>query len=65
MPTYDYVCEKCGYHFEQFHGINAEKEKICPECGSKVRQVIGNGGGIIFKGKGFYTTDYANKKSIS
>ncbi len=59
MPTYDYVCEACQYAFEKFHSMKDEPVKKCPECGKlKVKRLIGSGGGIIFKGTGFYQTDY-------
>jgi len=59
MPTYDYVCEGCEHTFEEFQGINEEHLSKCPECGEPrlVRQ-IGTGGAVLFKGSGFYTTDY-------
>ena len=59
MPTYDYRCDKCEHTWEMFQSITAEPEKKCPECGAKkARRVIGPGAGIIFKGSGFYQTDY-------
>lgn len=58
MPTYDYECSACGHAFEAFHGMSAEPISICPECGGKVRRLIGAGAGILFKGSGFYQTDY-------
>ena len=59
MPTYDYLCEACGHKFEKFQSIKAEPSKQCPECGrKKLRRLIGTGAGIIFKGSGFYCTDY-------
>ena len=60
MPTYDYECEKCGT-FEVFHSIK-KKLKKCPKCGRKVKRWIGAGAGIIFKGSGFYETDYKKKE---
>lgn len=56
MPTYEYICEKCGV-FEEFHGINASCTN-CPTCGSPVRRLISQNSNIIFKGSGFYTTDH-------
>jgi len=63
MPTYDYECEKCKDKFEVFQSITAEPLGECPKCKGKVRRLIGSGAGIIFKGSGFYQTDYKNKKS--
>lgn len=59
MPTYDYKCAACEYTFEQFHSITAKPLKTCPSCKRRTLQrLIGAGGGLIFKGSGFYTTDY-------
>ncbi|EKO79734.1 MULTISPECIES: FmdB family zinc ribbon protein [Leptospira] len=65
MPTYDYKCKACGQTFEQFHSMKDEPVKDCFLCGKKgeVERMISNGSGIIFKGTGFYVTDY--KKSGS
>ncbi len=60
MPTYDYVCEKCEHRFEAFHAMTAEGVKKCPECGGKVKRLIGAGAAVIFKGSGFHATDYRN-----
>ena len=60
MPTYDYLCESCGYKFEKFQKMNDDPLKECPKCGKVVKRLIGTGMGIIFKGKGFYATDYMN-----
>ena len=57
MPTYEYECKKCG-HFEVFQGIKDEKLKRCPTCKKAVKRLLGSGAGIIFKGSGFYQTDY-------
>jgi len=65
MPTYDYKCPKCSVKFEKFHGISENPEIICPECGSVSAKQIGGGAGIMFKGTGFYTTDYKNSSSSS
>lgn len=56
MPTYDYICEKCG-EFEEFHGIN-ETLTTCPKCAGEVRRLISRNNNIIFKGSGFHSTDY-------
>ena len=59
MPTYDYVCDACDYAFEKFQSMSAKTLRKCPECGkNKLRRLIGTGGGVIFKGSGFYETDY-------
>lgn len=60
MPTYDYECKKCGI-FEEFQSITAEPMKKCPECGGPVRRLISGGAGVIFKGSGFYATDYRSE----
>lgn len=57
MPTYDYECKKCG-RFELFQRITEEKIKKCPTCKGPVKRLLGAGSGIIFKGTGFYQTDY-------
>ncbi len=62
MPTYEYKCDGCGYAFERFHSMSAAPIKRCPECGkAKVKRLIGTGAGLIFKGSGFYITDYRDK----
>ncbi len=61
MPTYEYECLTCKYEFEKLQSITAEPIKECPKCGNGVRKKIGAGSGIIFKGSGFYTTDYRNE----
>jgi putative FmdB family regulatory protein len=69
MPTYEYICEKCGHQFEQFQSIAAEPLTVCPKerCGKKswgkgkVKRAIGAGAGLIFKGSGFYITDYRSE----
>ena len=58
MPTYDYECTKCGHHFESFHSMSADPLTDCPECDGSVQRLIGTGAGILFKGSGFYQTDY-------
>lgn len=59
MPTYDYKCKTCEHTWEEFQSIKAKPTKKCPECGKRTAQrVIGPGAGIIFKGSGFYITDY-------
>lgn len=69
MPTYEYICEKCGHEFETFQSISAPTLKTCPQelCAKKkwgrgkVKKKIGAGAGLIFKGSGFYITDYRSK----
>lgn len=61
MPTYEYECTKCGYTFERFQNINDKHLTKCPKCSKKVKRLIGMGAGIIFKGTGFYATDYRKK----
>lgn len=58
MPTYEYECEKCGHRFELFQSMKEEPKKRCPQCKGKLRRLIGTGAGIVFKGSGFYSTDY-------
>lgn len=59
MPTYDYECDACGHKFELYQGINDAVQKKCPECKKlKLRRLIGTGAAIVFKGSGFYSTDY-------
>jgi len=59
MPTYDYECEACDHVWEEFQSITAKPTRKCPECGKpKAKRKIGPGAGIIFKGSGFYQTDY-------
>ena len=62
MPTYEYECLKCGYRFERFQKITENPIKTCPKCRKLVRRLIGTGSGIIFKGAGFYATDYRKGK---
>jgi putative FmdB family regulatory protein len=69
MPTYEYICEKCGHEFEAFQSISAGPLRICPKdlCGRKkwgrgrVKRRISTGGGLLFKGSGFYITDYRSE----
>ncbi|MDP2943675.1 MAG: zinc ribbon domain-containing protein [Candidatus Omnitrophota bacterium] len=58
MPTYEYECTKCGYRFDAFQNMNDAHLKSCPKCKNGLKRLIGSGSGIIFKGKGFYATDY-------
>ena len=62
MPTYDYECDACAHKFEQFQGINDPVLTKCPECKKKkLRRLFGTGGAIVFKGSGFYQTDYRSE----
>jgi putative FmdB family regulatory protein len=61
MPTYEYRCTKCGLKFEIYQPISEKPLKQCPECKGKVERLIGSGAGILFKGTGFYETDYKRK----
>jgi putative FmdB family regulatory protein len=60
MPTYDYKCLECSYTFEVFQSMKEPPLEKCPKCGGKIKRLIGPGAGPIFKGKGFYQTDYKN-----
>lgn len=62
MPTYDYKCQKCEHTFEQFQSITAEPLRKCPKCGAmKLKRLIGTAAAVIFKGSGFYATDYRSE----
>ena len=62
MPTYEYICDNCQHRFEQFQSIKARPIRKCPKCGRlSVQRLIGAGAGIIFKGSGFYQTDYRSE----
>ncbi len=58
MPTYEYECLDCGHKFDKFQQMSEEPLKQCPQCKGKVKRLIGAGSGIIFRGSGFYATDY-------
>ena len=63
MPTYDYVCKACDHEFEHFQSMTAAPLKKCPACGKmQLKRLIGTGAGIIFKGSGFYETDYRSSE---
>lgn len=61
MPTYDYKCTECGHTFEYFQKMTDNPLEECPQCKGKLKRLIGAGAGPIFKGSGFYQTDYKNK----
>ncbi|MCF7955729.1 MAG: zinc ribbon domain-containing protein [Phycisphaerae bacterium] len=62
MPTYDYLCASCNHKFEKFESMSANPSKKCPECGKmQLKRLIGSGAGVIFKGSGFYETDYRSE----
>lgn len=70
MPTYDYQCQKCGHQFEIFQSMKDDRLTECPEenCDGQLKRLLGTGAGIIFKGSGFYETDYRSdsyKKAAS
>ncbi len=66
MPNYDYECSACGHVFEEFQSMTDAKLTKCPKCGkNKLSRLIGGGSGMIFKGTGFYQTDYKNKPAPS
>ena len=61
MPTYQYRCNECSHEFSEFQSITAEPLSACPECGGAVQRLISGGAGFLFKGEGFYTTDYRSE----
>lgn len=62
MPTYDYECDACSHRFELYQSISAEPERRCPQCKKlKLRRLIGTGAAVVFKGSGFYQTDYRSE----
>ena len=63
MPTYDYRCELCDTTFEYFQNMSDKPLDKCPDCNGKVRRLVSGGSGLIFKGSGFYLTDYAKNDS--
>jgi putative FmdB family regulatory protein len=62
MPTYDYACPKCDTTTEVFHGMSERPRVLCPRCKARARKQIGAGAGVLFKGSGFYQTDYRSGK---
>ena len=65
MPTYDYKCSNCNHTFEYFQPMSAEPLTECPQCQGRLKKIIGTGSGQIFKGSGFYQTDYKGKSQQS
>lgn len=61
MPTYQYRCPSCGHEFEEFQTMSEDPIELCPKCGKKTQRLISGGAGLIFKGTGFYITDYKRK----
>lgn len=64
MPTYEYQCRKCHHRFERFQSIKAAPLTVCEECGGTVDRLISAGGGLIFKGSGFYSTDHRSDSYV-
>ena len=62
MPTYQYQCTNCSYEFEEFQMISDDPLETCPKCGGKIKRLITGGAGLLFKGSGFYITDYRSPK---
>ena len=65
MPTYEYECSKCGHTFEALQSITQKPLSRCPRCNGSVRRKIHGGMGVIFKGSGFYTTDYKKSSAVT
>lgn len=63
MPTYEYLCNACNHRFEHFQKMSDAPLRTCPQCGGVVRRLIGAGAAVIFKGSGFYATDYSNART--
>lgn len=66
MPTYEYRCKACGYEFDELQSIKAQPLKICPQCKKpSLKRLVSGGAGLVFKGSGFYETDYNKSHSSS
>jgi len=66
MPTYDYICKECGHTFEEFQSMSSESLTVCPSCGKPaLKRLMAGGAGMIFRGSGFYLTDYKKTNSSS
>lgn len=63
MPTYEYQCKDCGFKFEQFQSIADSPLEKCPSCNGKLKRLVSGGAGLIFKGSGFYITDYKKSRT--
>ncbi|MCM8795223.1 MAG: hypothetical protein NC928_00815 [Candidatus Omnitrophica bacterium] len=63
MPTYEYECKSCGYRFEAFQKITDKPLEMCPRCNCEIKRLISSGAGLIFKGSGFYVTDYRKRQA--
>ncbi|MCE9597080.1 MAG: zinc ribbon domain-containing protein [Spirochaetia bacterium] len=63
MPTYSYQCQSCGHEYDALQSIKSEPDTVCPKCQGRVERLIGAGAGIVFKGSGFYVTDYKKTSS--
>ena len=62
MPLYEYECTVCGHHFEQIESRHDAAAEACPQCGGQVKRLLGTGVGVVFKGSGFYATDYGGAR---
>jgi len=62
MPTYIYACKKCSHTFERIQKMVDKPVKTCPQCGARVERLITGGGGVLFRGAGFYSTDYRSER---
>ncbi len=63
MPTYEYSCKDCDHRVEYFQSMKEEPRTECPRCGGRLQRMVSSGAGLIFKGSGFYITDYKNKNN--
>jgi len=62
MPTYQYRCDKCGHEFEEYQSMTEDAIEVCPKCTGHTRRLITGGAGLLFKGSGFYITDYRSSQ---
>jgi len=63
MPTYEYQCQDCGHRVEYFQSMTEPARTVCPRCQGRLRRLVSSGAGLIFKGSGFYVTDYKQKEN--